>query len=274
MKTLSDCLRPKSKQEYSDSNASGGTSTTASTIMDRLGELNIKQINAVCAILGPYYKKRFRNTICLALSGVLRKSNISKDSALEIIQQLARNDEEAKQRAAVVESTYAKGNVWDVCGIKYFLCILKSASGSNIDADQILSTILVILAGKKDVITWLTEIIMNNYIFKTMRDTEEIYYYEKNNGLYVLDGSRLIQESCQLLYPKISTHEVHEVVNQINRRTGVDRSKFDSNIDIINLENGLLNIHTLEFREHSPNEFSLVQLPLVYNPKANCPAYT
>src|SRR5215469_9171016 len=33
---------------------------------------------------------------------------------------------------------------------------------------------------------------------------------------------------------------------------------------------GLLNIHTLEFTEHSPNYLSLVQLPIKYDPKAIC----
>lgn len=41
-------------------------------------------------------------------------------------------------------------------------------------------------------------------------------------------------------------------------------TNFDSNIDIINVQNGLVNIHTLEFREHSCELF-LVQLPLKYD---------
>src|SRR5262249_27427377 len=46
---------------------------------------------------------------------------------------------------------------------------------------------------------------------------------------------------------------------------------FDSDIDIVNLQNGLLNIHTLAFTEHSPDYLSLVQLPIKYDPNAKCP---
>jgi P4 family phage/plasmid primase-like protien len=73
------------------------------------------------------------------------------------------------------------------------------------------------------------------------------------------------------MYPGITTHELHEVINQIRRRTYVDRSCFDSNIDILNLQNRLLNIHTLEFTEHSPDYLSLVQLSIKYDPNAKCP---
>ena len=41
--------------------------------------------------------------------------------------------------------------------------------------------------------------------------------------------------------------------------------------DIINVQNGLLNIWTGELSEHSPDFLSIVQLPLVYNPKTRCP---
>jgi putative DNA primase/helicase len=80
-----------------------------------------------------------------------------------------------------------------------------------------------------------------------------------------------IKDLSQLMYPEITTHELHEVINQIKRRTYIDRSCFDSNIDILNLQNGLLNIHTLEFAEHSPDYLSLVQLPIKYDPNAKCP---
>src|SRR5437763_5281033 len=58
----------------------------------------------------------------------------------------------------------------------------------------------------------------------------------------------------------------------IQRRTGVERSKFDSaEHDILNLQNGLLNSETGEFTEHSPTHLSLVQLPIRYDPNAKCP---
>src|SRR5919197_5073264 len=40
---------------------------------------------------------------------------------------------------------------------------------------------------------------------------------------------------------------------------------------IINLQNGVLDIDTLELKEHSPDQLSLVQLPVKYDPAAKCP---
>lgn len=84
-------------------------------------------------------------------------------------------------------------------------------------------------------------------------------------------GEWLIKEQCEILCPQIPTYKVQEVVNHIKRRTGVKREKFDSNPDILNLKNGLLNIETGEFKHHSPEHLSWVQLPVPFDSKAKCP---
>jgi P4 family phage/plasmid primase-like protien len=70
---------------------------------------------------------------------------------------------------------------------------------------------------------------------------------------------------------EITTHQVQEVINHVKRKTGVDRSSFDCDPAVLNLQNGLLDIHTGEFREHSSAHLSLVQLPIKYDPNAKCP---
>ena len=52
------------------------------------------------------------------------------------------------------------------------------------------------------------------------------------------------------------------------RQTYHKREELDSDINIINLKNGLYNIQTGEFKEHSPKYFSITQKPIVYNPVA------
>ena len=56
--------------------------------------------------------------------------------------------------------------------------------------------------------------------------------------------------------------------NHIKARTLVDSSEFDRDLDILDVKNGLVNIRTGEFKVHDPNYLSLVQLPVLYNPKA------
>lgn len=43
--------------------------------------------------------------------------------------------------------------------------------------------------------------------------------------------------------------------------------------DIINVQNGLLNVITLTLEPHSPTFFSCLQLPVQYDPQASCPAW-
>ena len=43
-------------------------------------------------------------------------------------------------------------------------------------------------------------------------------------------------------------------------------------VDMINVKNGLLNVETLELQAHTPDILSLVQLPIKYDPQAQCPA--
>jgi P4 family phage/plasmid primase-like protien len=117
----------------------------------------------------------------------------------------------------------------------------------------------------------LTERVMTEFTFKTMRDNEEIYYYDNAMGVYHRYGDRLIKEYVEILDPSIKTFQVNEIIQKIKRRTPVDRDQFDNNPDIINVQNGLLNIWTGELRDHSPDYLSIVQLTLHYCSKSRCP---
>jgi hypothetical protein len=87
---------------------------------------------------------------------------------------------------------------------------------------------------------------MNEYEFKTMSDTRELYYCDAYQGIYILAGECLVEAQLELLCPKIYTHKVHEVINKIKRRTLTPRDQFDSNEEIVNVKNGLLNIYIQE----------------------------
>ena len=104
-----------------------------------------------------------------------------------------------------------------------------------------------------------------------MRDNEEIYYYDIVTGSYRKFGDRIIKEYIEILHSSIKTFQVNEIIQKIKRRTPVDRDQFDNNINIINVQNGLLNIWTGELIEHSSDFLSIVQFPLIYNPKGKCP---
>jgi len=116
----------------------------------------------------------------------------------------------------------------------------------------------------------LADDIMKDYIFKTMSDTEDVYVY--NNGVYTNDGINVIKRECEVrLGGDVSTHRVNEVIGHIQRSTYVERNEFDSDVFVLVLNNGLLNINGGEMTAHTPEYLSTIRLPVDYNPDADCP---
>ena len=265
IEALTHCLKPKRSGDHRETNKQKCYAD------GEKGELDDADIQVTAECIRPYYKKGHRHTIVFGLSGLLHKSGVSKDSAIALIETLAKDDKESDVRNAVstVEETFEKdANV--VAGSRYLLDALVAAIEDSGIAKGILEKIFRII-GKGNLIQWLTQVIMKEYTFKTATDNEDIYCYDKEKGVYMASQEWRIKDLSQLIFPEIKTHDLHEVINQIKRRTYIDRSCFDSNIDILNLQNGLLNLHTLEFTKHSPDCLSLVQFPIKYVPNAKCP---
>jgi putative DNA primase/helicase len=61
---------------------------------------------------------------------------------------------------------------------------------------------------------------------------------------------------------------VKETISYIRNTTYIDADEINHNW--INLKNGLLNPLTKEFKQHTPEIFTLMQLPIEYNPEATC----
>jgi P4 family phage/plasmid primase-like protien len=265
--TLKDCLKPKHKK-----NASHHTNEN----FDGLTQVNLKdvEIEFIYQLLAPYYRTGYRHHIIYGLAGLLHKHNVTRESAASLIQKLSINDEERDGRLLTLNDTYKK-NPKEVTGHQYLLSVLESViADGEYQAKVILRKIMnVISAGSsnQDIIIDLTARLMTEFSFKTMRDNEEIYYYRNDVGIYLGFGESIIREYVEVLDPNIKTYQVNEIIQKIKRRTYVSRDQFDENPDIINVQNGLLNIWTGQLKVHSPDFLGLVQLPIVFNPDKKCP---
>ena len=112
-----------------------------------------------------------------------------------------------------------------------------------------------------------SENIKNKYRFLTIEESKEILYYQ--NGVYVTGGEVLIEKEAEILYNyKLSNKALSEIKGHIMRTTYCSRTKFDIDINIINLGNGLYNIQTGEFKQHTPDYPSVNQIPISYNSRA------
>jgi putative DNA primase/helicase len=119
-------------------------------------------------------------------------------------------------------------------------------------------------------IATVAEEIMQNFHVVTIRDNLELRYYKE--GIYVQDAEPMIHEYIvKRLGYRLKNRDRVEVIEHIRYRNIVERKDFDSEIDLVNLKNGLLDINTGKLRDHEPSYLSMTQIPQRYDPKASCP---
>ncbi len=105
--------------------------------------------------------------------------------------------------------------------------------------------------------------------FKTL---DGVIYRYNNSGLYVPDGKAFIEcEAQKLLDNNASSFVVNEVVKWIERETRAERSYFDTEPSMINTIEGLIDFQAREFHAHTPDYLSLLQIPVIYDSKHDCP---
>jgi putative DNA primase/helicase len=117
------------------------------------------------------------------------------------------------------------------------------------------------------------DLTMSRRIYKTMTDSLEILCYDDKVGIYHFGGETKIRAELEKIASElstndkpviISTHIKNEIVDKIKYNTLVERKDFDSNHQVLNLKNGLLDIKTGKLSPHTPDNLSLKQWPVVY----------
>lgn len=116
----------------------------------------------------------------------------------------------------------------------------------------------------------LGDVLMQETPYKTVIGNTETYYY--SNGVYVKNGTEHIKEQTAIyLGEKFTKQRATEVLSWIQANTFVMPEAIDNGW--LNLENGLLNPETGEFRDHTPEIFSIARIPIIYDKEADCPKF-
>jgi len=116
----------------------------------------------------------------------------------------------------------------------------------------------------EDKINKVAKRLQQNNTFVTLRKTEEILLY--NGKIYDrLQAESIIKEETEKLIPNCTTHNRNEVVNKIKAQTYTDLENFDTDPNLITVENGILNLETMELKPHTPEHLSRVLLPVEYH---------
>lgn len=111
--------------------------------------------------------------------------------------------------------------------------------------------------------------VKSHYFFKTTNGDETIYVYQ--DGVYLPTGDTIIKEEAEkLLGNKTRQHYVNEVVFDVRVST-YERQAEKKNIWLINMKNGIFNLKEMTVTPHDEELFLITQLPVKYNPEADCP---
>lgn len=123
----------------------------------------------------------------------------------------------------------------------------------------------------------MAKLFLADFSVKTFTDTDDIYVYD--SGVYILATEGMVgkwlesklQEAS--LDDKATLNFIRETIGHVRRSTYVRRDRFDNDPFILNLRNGLLDVRTREFKEHTPSHLSTMQLPVRYDPTADYPKF-
>jgi putative DNA primase/helicase len=119
----------------------------------------------------------------------------------------------------------------------------------------------------KEIIKAASELIMKQYTFITIEETGEIWYYD--NGVYVQGGEILVAKECEKMFDyDLNTERLSQIKGHIMRKTYHKHEELDSDINFINLKNGLYDVDNDVLKAHSPDYLSINQKPISYDKDA------
>ena len=128
---------------------------------------------------------------------------------------------------------------------------------------------------------YLTEYLKNslNFLFVSNTSRENIDRYIYKNGVYKLVSDEEFKGVIKQYIPMFlhKQRDIDEVFKLLCCDADIKRTpreQLDTNEDIINFQNGLLNIKTWELEPHTSEELTTIQLPCDYDPsEINAPVF-
>lgn len=116
--------------------------------------------------------------------------------------------------------------------------------------------------------------VIDEYKFKTIRDSKGDEFWYQHNGVYVSNGRTIIIETA---YDFFGEHLGSGIINKLElltkAKTYIDPTVFFDNIDRkrIGVANGILNLETFELESKpKPQGNIFIRIPIVYDSTAKC----
>ena len=111
----------------------------------------------------------------------------------------------------------------------------------------------------------------------TLKDSGEIYIYNKNQGRYEPNGDKTLREIIKKVLD-LNYRETYAkaTIDDITASTYIERKNFQCPPYLIPVKNGLIDLRTspqYKIQKHSPGYYIMSVLPVEYNPNAKCPKF-
>lgn len=107
--------------------------------------------------------------------------------------------------------------------------------------------------------------LLNKYTFKTAKDTETLYVFDKTNGIYTDKGEVLVKEEMTKDLDEDTRAAIYtDVIFYIKGQTYFDRPD-NTDINKIAVTNGILDLTTHQITPHTPDFFTTTKLAVTYN---------
>ena len=127
------------------------------------------------------------------------------------------------------------------------------------------------IADKKDAMHQIATYLIEKHSIKTIRGRRSRELFVYRNGVYISDEDTIKKDLRKILEELCSVHFVKEIIEAIKDRTAVDRSDFEIDPNLLNLNNGVFSIKTGELEKHDPRFMFLNKLPVNYRKNAHYP---
>jgi putative DNA primase/helicase len=117
----------------------------------------------------------------------------------------------------------------------------------------------------------LAKFMMDSHKFLTMRDSQDIYYFD--DGIWNENGESLIKQiATRLLQERTRQMHIRETIGYIQATTFFQRDIFDSPpLYLIPLQNGVLDLRTMQLGDYFPEYYFSYKIPVAYDSNAVCP---
>ena len=92
-----------------------------------------------------------------------------------------------------------------------------------------------------------------------------LYYYDKKTGLWSDDGIPMIKQKTDFTF---NSHHTNEIISYLKNVNYVRNLVFNYKQNILPLKDGVIDLDTMEHREHNSSDMLTYSLPVYYNPEA------